>query len=383
MEKTFSYRRQEVLQGQPMIADFKSRWPALFTAKEIDKEFMRISTVPLLSTFFAELDRYIPRLTEVFRCKGGIAGKKIRQLMLAISKDDNVHTRRACILRSLCIYLNEDHEKLVKEYLDTDLEAHSNMEQTVMGVYVILKDGALPDDDPHDIGVLIEGVEVLTGLGNIALACALRMDKPGLSAAAEPLLLLLFILSVSSVNADTLLSAPLNVTIREVEVNSAIVTWEILEGDPVIGFAITQQKKDVRMLRFIQEVNTTTRSCALWDLDEDTEYIVHVQSISMGGSSPPSQPVLFRTSKESEKMASKSPDEVTMEEFGQAAQLRAGELIIIVVVLIMWAGVIALFCRQYDIIKDNEPNNNKDKAKNSSECSTPEHPQGGLLRSNV
>ena len=31
-------------------------------------------------------------------------------------------------------------------------------------------------------------------------------------------------------------------------------------------------------------------------------------------------------------------DEVTMEEVGQSAQLRAGELIIIVVVLIMWAG---------------------------------------------
>ncbi|KAK2830105.1 hypothetical protein Q5P01_018036 [Channa striata] len=173
------------------------------------------------------------------------------------------------------------------------------------------------------------------------------MDGPGSSAAPGLLLLLLLLLgflSVSSVTADTLLSAPLNVTIRELEVNSAVVTWEILEGDPVIGFAITQQKKDVRMLRFIQEVNTTTRSCALWDLDEDTEYIVHVQSISMGGSSPPSQPVLFRTPKEPEKMASKSPDEVTMKEVGQAAQLRAGELIIIVVVLIMWAGVIALFC---------------------------------------
>ncbi|TRY91539.1 hypothetical protein DNTS_004977 [Danionella cerebrum] len=179
------------------------------------------------------------------------------------------------------------------------------------------------------------------------------------------------------------LSAPLNVTIKPLEGNSAIVTWDILEGDPVIGFAITQQKKDVRMLRFIQEVNTTTRSCALWDLEEDTEYIVHVQSISMSGTSPPSEPVLFRTPKESEKLASKSPDEVTMEEVGQAAQLRAGELIIIVVVLVMWAGVIALFCRQYDIIKDNEPNNNKDKAKNSSECSTPEHPTGGLLRSKV
>lgn len=72
-------------------------------------------------------------------------------------------------------------------------------------------------------------------------------------------------------------------------------------------FPACLQKKDVRMLRFIQEVNTTTRSCALWDLDEDTEYIVHVQSISMGGSSPPSEPVLFRTPKESEKLASKSP----------------------------------------------------------------------------
>lgn len=61
------------------------------------------------------------------------------------------------------------------------------------------------------------------------------------------------------------------------------------------------------MMRFIQEVNTTTRSCALWDLEADTEYIVHVQSISMSGTSPPSDPVLFRTPKESEKLASKSP----------------------------------------------------------------------------
>ncbi|XP_034419367.1 fibronectin type III domain-containing protein 5 [Cyclopterus lumpus] len=182
------------------------------------------------------------------------------------------------------------------------------------------------------------------------------------------------------VGADSL-SPPVNVTIKAVKANSAVVTWDIPEGDPVIGFAITQQKKDVRMLRFIQEVNTTTRSCALWDLEGETDYIVHVQSISMSGTSPLSETLRFRTPKEAETQASKSKDEVTMEEVGQSTQLRAGELIIIVVVLIMWAGVIALFCRQYDIIKDNEPNNNKDKAKNSSECSTPEHPTGGLLRS--
>ncbi|XP_036818148.1 fibronectin type III domain-containing protein 5 isoform X3 [Oncorhynchus mykiss] len=176
------------------------------------------------------------------------------------------------------------------------------------------------------------------------------------------------------------LAAPVNVTIKALKYNSAVVTWDIPEGDLVIGFAITQQKKDVRMLRFIQEVNTTTHSCALWDLEEETDYIVHVQSISMSGPmSQHSEPLRFRTPKESETQASKNKDEVTMEEVG--AQLRAGEFIIIVVVLIMWAGVIALFCRQYDIIKDNEPNTNKDKAKTSSECSTPEHPTGGLLRS--
>uniref|UniRef100_A0AAX7UDN0 Uncharacterized protein n=1 Tax=Astatotilapia calliptera TaxID=8154 RepID=A0AAX7UDN0_ASTCA len=47
------------------------------------------------------------------------------------------------------------------------------MEQTVMGVYVIHQEGAEPGDDPGNIGVLIEGVEVLTGLRSIAIACAL------------------------------------------------------------------------------------------------------------------------------------------------------------------------------------------------------------------
>uniref|UniRef100_A0A8B9XKG1 Fibronectin type III domain containing 5 n=1 Tax=Bos mutus grunniens TaxID=30521 RepID=A0A8B9XKG1_BOSMU len=100
-------------------------------------------------------------------------------------------------------------------------------------------------------------------------------------------------------------SAPVSVTVRHLKANSAVVSWDVLEDEVVIGFAISQQKKDVRMLRFIQEVNTTTRSCALWDLEEDTEYIVHVQAISIQGQSPASEPVLFKA-REAEKMASKN-----------------------------------------------------------------------------
>lgn len=47
---------------------------------------MRISTVPLLSTFFAELDQHSPRMMELFKGKGGAAGKKIRRIMVAMSK---------------------------------------------------------------------------------------------------------------------------------------------------------------------------------------------------------------------------------------------------------------------------------------------------------
>ncbi|KAH0631089.1 hypothetical protein JD844_005180 [Phrynosoma platyrhinos] len=90
-------------------------------------------------------------------------------------------------------------------------------------------------------------------------------------------------------------SAPVNVSVKLLNANSAVVTWDVLEEEVVIGFAISQQ-----------EVNTTTRSCSLWDLEEDTEYIVHVQSISIQGQSPASEPFIFKTPREAEKLASKN-----------------------------------------------------------------------------
>lgn len=48
------------------------------------------------------------------------------------------------------------------------------------------------------------------------------------------------------------------------------------------------------------------------------------------------------------------------------------------------AAVIVLFCKQYDIIKDNDSNNHsKEKSKPLSGQSTPEYHHGGLLGSKV
>lgn len=49
------------------------------------------------------------------------------------------------------------------------------------------------------------------------------------------------------------------------------------------------------MQRFIREVNTTSRACVLWDLEENTDYIIQVQSVGLHGESQASQRVHFRT----------------------------------------------------------------------------------------
>ncbi|MEQ2213956.1 hypothetical protein XENOCAPTIV_024545, partial [Xenoophorus captivus] len=47
------------------------------------------------------------------------------------------------------------------------------MRQMILGIFIIKKEGAEPTDDLEDVGIIIEGVEVLHGLGNIANAVAI------------------------------------------------------------------------------------------------------------------------------------------------------------------------------------------------------------------
>ncbi|XP_066532765.1 fibronectin type III domain-containing protein 4 [Hoplias malabaricus] len=177
--------------------------------------------------------------------------------------------------------------------------------------------------------------------------------------------------------------APVNVSVMNVKADSVTVSWEVPEGEVIIGFSILQQRQDGRMQRFIREINTTSRACVLWDLEEETGYVVQVQSIGLYGESQASERVHFKTLNKSDRFPSNSSnqDDPTVQGLDKSRNLQTGEMIIIVVVLLMWAAVIALFCRQYDIIKDNDNSNSKEKVKPLSERSTPEHHSGGLLRS--
>uniref|UniRef100_A0AAZ1XVH2 Uncharacterized protein n=1 Tax=Oreochromis aureus TaxID=47969 RepID=A0AAZ1XVH2_OREAU len=85
-----------------------------------------------------------------------------------------VEVRRQCILKGLSVYLNEDPEKLVKDYLDVDKSIATAIAETVLES-VIRSEGAEPGDDPLDVMIVLEGVEVMGELGSVAFAVAMLL----------------------------------------------------------------------------------------------------------------------------------------------------------------------------------------------------------------
>ncbi|CAL9703509.1 unnamed protein product [Knipowitschia caucasica] len=173
MEKTFALRRQEVIRDAPLIPNFKSRWPALFSIRELSSEFKRITTISLQAKFFSELDGQSSNLMRVFASKGGAQGKKIQNILVPLTKTDSIDVKRECLLKALCLYLNEEPHDLVKEYLNCEDSASAMLETTV-GIFVIRKEQHW-DEEPECVGIIIEGVEVLTDLQNMPLAVAMLL----------------------------------------------------------------------------------------------------------------------------------------------------------------------------------------------------------------
>uniref|UniRef100_A0A8C6LTQ5 Fibronectin type III domain containing 4b n=1 Tax=Nothobranchius furzeri TaxID=105023 RepID=A0A8C6LTQ5_NOTFU len=159
-------------------------------------------------------------------------------------------------------------------------------------------------------------------------------------------------------------------------------------------WCVVLQRQDGLMQRSIREVNTSSRWCVLWDLDEDTHYSVQVTlslSLSHTHTHVSHGDCFVKCSSSALRV---STDEPAMEGLGMTTHLQTGELLIITTVLLLWAAVIALFCRQYDIIKDNDSNGAKEKAKrplvrssssyyNASAGSSPLYHNGAVRSSRV
>ncbi|KAF7689961.1 hypothetical protein HF521_011765 [Silurus meridionalis] len=82
-------------------------------AKEVCAEFACITTVPLISKFFSKLNEHTSNLLRIFAKRGEAQGQLIRKLLLPLTQEE-------CVLEALFVYLNEDPDNLIKEYMDAD-----------------------------------------------------------------------------------------------------------------------------------------------------------------------------------------------------------------------------------------------------------------------
>ncbi|CAB1438715.1 unnamed protein product [Pleuronectes platessa] len=69
------------------------------------------------------------------------------------------------------VYLNEDPVNLVREFVAEDEAIFEGaIEETTVGIYVVKHDAT---SQPEDIGIILEGQQILRDLNNVALAAAM------------------------------------------------------------------------------------------------------------------------------------------------------------------------------------------------------------------
>nr|XP_046262986.1 uncharacterized protein LOC124068633 [Scatophagus argus] len=172
MEKTFAYRRHEIVRDAPMVEDFRLRWPALFEVSEINAEFKRITTVPLQSKFLSQLDLHSDNLIRLFQRRGGQLGEKLKRVAAQIAVCDDIDAGRECIIKGVCVYMGEDPDNLLREYVSLDDNTiNEAIADTTVGIYIIKE--CASSGNIEDIGIVLEGIKVLKYLDNVALAVAM------------------------------------------------------------------------------------------------------------------------------------------------------------------------------------------------------------------
>ncbi|KAJ7991197.1 hypothetical protein DPEC_G00294750 [Dallia pectoralis] len=75
METTFPLRRQTIVMSSPPVNELMDLWPALKIQSALYTEFQRNTNLNLHNTFYAELERHLPRLMTIFRQKASKTGK--------------------------------------------------------------------------------------------------------------------------------------------------------------------------------------------------------------------------------------------------------------------------------------------------------------------
>ncbi|KAM9366239.1 sterile alpha motif domain-containing protein 3-like [Symphorus nematophorus] len=167
MSDTFALRRKEIVEDEPLVAQVKDRWPALFSERQIEAEFARLTSVDLKGSLFAGLDQYMTRFLELYKGKSGIVD--LTRLMRCLDDNSSTHRKRTVLLLGLPRFLKEDPSSFFKTVEATDDE--DTFTQGMKVGVVMVKDG----EDIVDTAVVLEEAVILSNLKDIPRAIALLM----------------------------------------------------------------------------------------------------------------------------------------------------------------------------------------------------------------
>ncbi|CAL9690574.1 unnamed protein product [Knipowitschia caucasica] len=116
MKRTFALRREEIVATSPPVTALKERWPGLFHESQLYSEFLWITNENLPHLFYGSLDKYAPKLIELYKKKrSGPWGEKMEQLLTVYEQEKNdINVIRTVALSGLIIHLKEDSSNLFR-----------------------------------------------------------------------------------------------------------------------------------------------------------------------------------------------------------------------------------------------------------------------------
>ncbi|KAG9269204.1 hypothetical protein AMEX_G16207 [Astyanax mexicanus] len=143
--------------------------PGMSAKVDVKEEFRRITTVALEEMFMLKLDWYTPRLLQLLRAKGGAAGARMHPLLNTVNESQGIEEKRDLVVCCLIEYLGEHQEDLFQDC------QNGHEDYTDQTMKVLVTHSAIAEDDPVDVSIVIEGIQVLKGCGNKTKACMLLM----------------------------------------------------------------------------------------------------------------------------------------------------------------------------------------------------------------
>ncbi|KAL0984765.1 hypothetical protein UPYG_G00146620 [Umbra pygmaea] len=135
METTFPLMRQNIVMSCPPVSELMDLWPALKIESELYAEFQRITNQNLPNTFYAELDRHLPRLMTLFRQKASKTGKTADALAEILKFHDE---QRSTVLQALPLYLREDVSGFFRTC--TDESDEPELDNVEVGLLTVISD---------------------------------------------------------------------------------------------------------------------------------------------------------------------------------------------------------------------------------------------------